>query len=209
MKTVLCYGDSNTWGYLAPDGARLGRWERWPGVLQRALGEDVHVVEEGLNGRTTVFDVPEDPDRNGLTFLPALLETHAPVDVLVLFLGVNDFFLPFQVTAWRVAHAVGALVDVARRSEWGPDGGAPAVVAMCPPPFGDLGAERASSPHGEAETRELGDAFRQMATEHECEVVDLAGHVAFGVPDGIHFDAEGHAAIGKLMTERLQGLLAP
>jgi lysophospholipase L1-like esterase len=208
MKTVLCYGDSNTWGYLAPDGERLGRWERWPGVLQRPLGEDVHVVEEGLNGRTTVFDVPEDPDRNGLTLLPALLETHAPVDVMVLFLGVNDFFLPFQVTAWRVAHAVGALVDVARRGEWGPDGGAPAVVAMCPPPFGDLGVERASSPHGEAETRGLGDAFRQMATEHECEVVDLAGHVAFRVPDGIHFDAEGHAAIGKLMTERLQDLLA-
>jgi lysophospholipase L1-like esterase len=178
-------------------------------VLQRALGDDVHVVEEGLNGRTTVFDVPEDPDRNGLTFLSALLETHAPVDMLVLFLGVNDFFLPFQVTAWRVANAVGALVDVARRSEWGPDGGAPAVVAMCPPPFGDLGADRAASPHGEAETKGLGDAFRQMATEHECEVIDLAGAAAFTVPDGIHFDADGHRAIGALLAEWLRGRLSP
>src|SRR5205823_14853331 len=130
-----------------------------PGVLPRELGDDVHVIEEGLNGRTTAFDVPEEPDRNGLVFLPATLESHAPVDLLVLFLGVNDLFLPFALTAWRVAHAVGALVDVARRSEWGPGGGAPAVVAICPPPFGDLGADRAQSPHGEAETQRLGDAF--------------------------------------------------
>jgi lysophospholipase L1-like esterase len=208
MKTVLCYGDSNTWGYLAVDESRLGRWERWPGVLQRALGDDVHVVEAGLNGRTTVFDVPEDRDRNGLSFLPATLETHAPVDVLVLFLGVNDFFLPFQVTAWRVAQSVGALVDAARGSVWGPDGGPPAVVALCPPPFGDLGADRASSPHGEDETTHLGDEFRSMGAEHECEVVDLAGHAAFAVPDGIHFDADGHRAIGELMAERLRVLVS-
>jgi lysophospholipase L1-like esterase len=208
MKTVLCYGDSNTWGYLAPDGERLDRWERWPGVLQQALGDDVHVVEAGLNGRTTVFNVPEDPDRNGLAFLPATLETHAPVDVVILFLGVNDFFLPYQVTAWRVAHAVGALVDVARGSVWGPGGGPPAVVALCPPPFGDLGADRASSPHGEDETTRLGDAFREMADEHECEVVDLAGRAAFAVPDGIHFDAAGHRAIGELMADRLRVLVS-
>jgi lysophospholipase L1-like esterase len=208
MKTVLCYGDSNTWGYLAPDGERLARWERWPGVLQHALGDDVQVIEAGLNGRTTVFDVPEDPDRNGLAFLPATLETHAPVDVLVLFLGVNDFFLPYQVTAWRVAHAVGALVDAARGSAWGPGGGPPAAVVLCPPPFADLGADGAGSPHGEAETKRLGDEFRAMATEHECEVVDLAGRAAYAVPDGIHFDASGHSAIGALLAERLSVLLS-
>lgn len=208
MRTVLCYGDSNTWGYLAPDESRLGRWERWPGVLQRALGEDVYVVEAGLNGRTTVFDVPEDPGRNGLAFLPTTLETHAPLDVVILFLGVNDFFLPFQVTAWRVAHAVGALVDAVRGSACGPDGGPPAVIALCPPPFGDLGADRAWSPHGEAETQRLGDEFRAMADEHECEVVDLAGHAAFAVPDGIHFDAAGHRAIGELLAARLGPLVS-
>jgi lysophospholipase L1-like esterase len=209
MKTVLCYGDSNTWGYLAVDESRLGRWERWPGVLQRALGDDVHVVEAGLNGRTTVFDVPEDRDRNGLAFLPATLETHAPIDVLLLFLGVNDFFLPYPVTAWRVAHAVGALVDAARAGAFGPDGGPPDVVVLSPPPFGDLGADRAWSPHGEAESALLGDAMRRMAAEHECEVVDLTGHVTFTVPDGIHFDAEGHRAIGELVAEHLRARVSP
>ena len=143
MKTVLCYGDSNTWGYLAPGG-------RAPGQVGALAGRP----PAGARGRRPRRgDGPERADdrvrrargsgskRPGP--LPAMLETHAPVDVLVLFLGVNDFFLPFQVTAWRVAHAVGALVDAARGSKWGPDGGPPAVVALRPPPFGDLGAERA------------------------------------------------------------------
>ena len=73
MTAVLCYGDSNTWGYAASSQQRLGRWERWPGVVQRALGEDVHVIEEALNGRTTAFEVPFDPGRNGLAYLRKIL----------------------------------------------------------------------------------------------------------------------------------------
>ena len=80
MTAILCYGDSNTWGYQASTAERLGRWERWPGVLQRELGDDVHVIEEGQNGRTTVFDVPFEADRNGLTHLPVALQTHHPLD---------------------------------------------------------------------------------------------------------------------------------
>ncbi|MEO8424498.1 MAG: hypothetical protein ABI595_11400, partial [Actinomycetota bacterium] len=75
MTAILCYGDSNTWGYDAPSQERLGRWDRWPGVLQRELGDDVNVIEEGQNGRTTVFDVPFEPNRNGLTYLPVSLAT--------------------------------------------------------------------------------------------------------------------------------------
>ena len=75
MTAILCYGDSNTWGFEASTQERLGRWDRWPGVLQRELGDDVHVIEEGQNGRTTVFDVPFEPNRNGLTYLPVALQT--------------------------------------------------------------------------------------------------------------------------------------
>lgn len=206
MKTVLCYGDSNTWGYLAPDGERLGRWERWPGVLQSLLADRAHVVEEGLNGRTTVFDVPADPDRNGLTYLGVALETHAPVDLLLLFLGVNDMFLPHPVTARWVAASVGALVDAARGSEWGPGGGPPAVVVLVPPPFGPLGELEPWSPQGAAESARFSEEFGQMATEHECELVDLKGAVAFAPADGIHLDAEGHQMLGRLMADRLGAL---
>ena len=67
MRTVLCFGDSNTWGYDAATEGRFGRWERWPGVLQHELGDEVHVVEEGLNSRTTMYDAPDQAMRNGAT----------------------------------------------------------------------------------------------------------------------------------------------
>ena len=93
-RTVLCFGDSNTWGYSPDDGERFAPDVRWPGVLAARLGDDWRVIEEGLNGRTSAFDDPLDPILNGKTFLPVCLATHAPIDVVVIMLGTNDVFLP-------------------------------------------------------------------------------------------------------------------
>lgn len=78
MKTILCYGDSNTWGYIPAAGERLPYEARWTGVLQKSLGDRCRVIEEGLNGRTTVWDDPFKPGRNGLKALRPILDTHAP-----------------------------------------------------------------------------------------------------------------------------------
>jgi len=92
MKTILCYGDSLTWGY---DAASLGRHaleDRWPSVLKAALDDDdIEVIAEGLNGRTTAFDDHlAGADRNGARLLPTVLTTHAPIDIIVIMLGAND-----------------------------------------------------------------------------------------------------------------------
>ena len=113
VTAILCYGDSNTWGYTASTQERMGRWERWPGVLQRELGDDVHVIEEGMNGRTTAFDRPFDLHRNGLTYLPVSLQTHAPLDAVVISLGTNDLFLP-GVNAHHAAVGAMTLVEIGR-----------------------------------------------------------------------------------------------
>jgi lysophospholipase L1-like esterase len=91
MKTVLCYGDSLTWGYDAAGPGRHALEDRWPSVLQAELGEGVEVIAEGLNGRTTAFDDNlAAADRNGARLLPTILGTHAPIDVVVIMLGAND-----------------------------------------------------------------------------------------------------------------------
>lgn len=61
MRHILCYGDSNTWGYTPGTGERHAPDVRWTGVLRRLLGEGWEVLEEGMNGRTTVFDNPMSP----------------------------------------------------------------------------------------------------------------------------------------------------
>ncbi len=97
MKNILCYGDSNTWGYIAGKFdmttmymERYPRTIRWTGRLQKLLGDDFYVIEEGLNGRTTNLEGIDPPDRNGKTYLLPCLYTHSPLDLVVLMLGCND-----------------------------------------------------------------------------------------------------------------------
>ena len=127
-RTVLCYGDSNTYGHAAaarPDG-RYGPDERWTGVLRAALGAGWVVIEEGLGGRTTVSDDPiEGADRHGRTYLYPCLMSHKPLDVVVIMLGTNDLKARFNKTAWEIAAGVGVLVDIVKTAKAGRNEGVP------------------------------------------------------------------------------------
>ena len=91
MKTVLCYGDSLTWGYDAEGPGRHELANRWPSALQAGLGDSIHVIADGLNGRTTVYDDHKaECDRNGARTLSTTLQTHAPLELVILLLGTND-----------------------------------------------------------------------------------------------------------------------
>ncbi|MCE2483754.1 MAG: SGNH/GDSL hydrolase family protein [Alphaproteobacteria bacterium] len=208
MKTVLCYGDSNTWGAVPlvslDDVRRFDIAVRWPGALRERLGAGYWVVEEGLNGRTTVHDDPvEGEHRNGRTYLRPCLETHAPIDLVILMLGTNDLKHRFAVTPWDIAASAGLLIDIIRASTAGVAGNAPRVLLMCPPPllagmFTD-GREksRALAPHYAAVAEARGCAFVNAGEVIECSEVD-----------GIHFDAEDHVALGTHLAGRVPGLLA-
>jgi lysophospholipase L1-like esterase len=212
VTAVLCYGDSNTWGYEASTQERLGRWDRWPGVLQRELGDDVHVIEEGQNGRTTVFDVPFEPNRNGLASLPVSLETHHPLDAVIIDLGTNDVFLP-GVNAFHAAHGAMKLAEVVLASDAGPADGAPVVLVVVPPPFDQPGEwDLNESPDARRESERLSQAFRDAAAEYaedgiDIPLLDLRDHVTSSPLDGIHFEADGHRAIGLAVAARLRELL--
>jgi lysophospholipase L1-like esterase len=214
VTAILCYGDSNTWGYQASTAERLGRWERWPGVLQRALGDDVYVIEEGQNGRTTVFDVPFEPDRNGLTYLPVALQTHHPVDLVVIDLGTNDLFLP-GVNAYRTAHGAMKLAELVLASDAGIADEAPAVLVLVPPPFATLGAwDRGESPEAERESQRLSQAFVDAAAASlewdgvSIPLLDLRDRVTSSPIDGIHFEADGHRSIGTAVAAKLREMLS-
>jgi lysophospholipase L1-like esterase len=214
VTAILCYGDSNTWGYQASTAERLGRWERWPGVLQRELGDDVHVIEEGQNGRTTVFDVPFEADRNGLTHLPVSLQTHHPLDLVVIDLGTNDLFLP-GVNAYHAARGAIKLAEVVLASDAGRANGAPLVLVVIPPPFAPLGQwDQATSPGAEAESQRLSRAFVDAAAALKEEdgitipLLDLRDHVTSSPIDGIHFEADGHRSIGTAVAATLREMLS-
>jgi lysophospholipase L1-like esterase len=188
MKTVLLYGDSNTWGHMAgAGGERFPREQRWPVVLQRLLGDEWDVIAEGLGGRTATVDRPDSEGRNGLPYLLPCLHSHAPIDVVVIFLGTNDVnFMDDDRVAWCVAR----LVRIARASEAGPSRSAPRVIVMCPPPF---------------DGHRLGPSYAEMCAELKCELIDLDGITEYPVVNGDveHLDADGQAAVAAAVARAL------
>jgi len=204
MKTVLCFGDSNTWGYVpGSDGERWSSELRWPRRLATALGGEWDVIAEGLNGRTATMDSPVADGRNGLTYLLPCLHSHRPLDVVVIYLGTNDAGDRYSLPAETVAGAVGRLVKVVRTSEAGPGGAAPEVLVVCPPPFGQLDPEGSFANAG-AKSRQLGRWFADVCRELDCELLDLNGIAAYSDVDGIHLDAEGQAAAAAAVEERVR-----
>jgi lysophospholipase L1-like esterase len=205
MRTVLCFGDSNTWGTDPVTGDRFPREVRWPGRLQLALGSGWHVVEEGLPGRTATLDSPLAPGKNGLPYLRPCLDSHAPLDVVVIYLGNNDLADRYALTATDVARAVGRLVDEVRRSQAGIGGSAPAVLLTCPPRVGDTEWDEGwqSAP---AKSALLPVRFRLVADELGVDLLDLSLVTRYSEVDGIHLDAEGHAAVAHAVKEALRRL---
>ncbi|MBN9028509.1 SGNH/GDSL hydrolase family protein [Rhizobium sp. YJ-22] len=201
MKTVLCYGDSLTWGY---DAATLGRHafeDRWPSVLARALGPEVHVIAEGLNGRTTAYDDHlADCDRNGARILPTLLHSHDPIDLVILLLGANDMKPTICGTAFGAAQGVERLVELVRHHAWSFESGEqPEILILSPPPICETAnaAFAAMFAGGVEESDKLATLYRDLADELGCSFFD-AGSVAKTTPlDGVHLDAENTRAIGR------------
>jgi lysophospholipase L1-like esterase len=177
-------------------------------VLQARLGSDVRVHEEGLNGRTTMHPVPDQPSRDGLASLPTVLETHAPLDVLVIALGVNDLFLPGLTARWA-ARGIARLAEAALASGAGPSDDAPAMLAVIPPPIRHpLRADwEADAPGARAASSELAAAVAQALAPLGVPWLDLDGVADVDPRDGLHFDATAHAAIGAAVAEAVRPLL--
>jgi lysophospholipase L1-like esterase len=204
-RTILCYGDSNTHGTMPmPDlGAmgRFGRNVRWTGQLAAQL-PDWQVIEEGLPGRTTVHDDPiEGAHRNGLAVLPAILESHRPIDVVILMLGTNDLKQRFSVNALDIALSLEKLVLAIRGSGCGPDEAAPGVILVAPPPIlevQDLGVMFAG---GQAKSHDLGPRLAALARALEVPFVDAGALIGVSEIDGIHYDEPAMAALAQAFAQ--------
>ncbi|MCB1885841.1 MAG: SGNH/GDSL hydrolase family protein [Geminicoccaceae bacterium] len=206
LRTILCFGDSNTHGTL-PMGGRLGPGARWPGVMAGVLGDGWRVVEEGLPGRTTVHPDPiEGVHKNGLAALPILLESHLPLDVVVVMLGTNDLKARFAVGPEDIAAGAGRVALAVRRSEAGPSGGAPAVLLVAPPPILEVGELRGMFRGGAAKSEGLAACFAAEAARLGVAFFDAGRVIRSSGIDGIHFDAGEHAKLGRAVAGAVRGL---
>jgi lysophospholipase L1-like esterase len=219
MKSILCFGDSNTWGFDAEAWSRgqpIPRFPpdlRWPGVLAVKLGPGYKVIEEGLNGRTTVFDDPiEGLHKNGSRYLLASLESHAPLDLVVIMLGTNDLKERFSAPASDIAMGAACLARTALASGTGPQGRAPSLLLVAPFPVGE---EIRVSPFGEMfgyersveKSRLFGERFAAEASALGVAFLDAAAFVVAHPLDSIHLSADAHRTLGEAVAFKIGTLL--
>ncbi|MEO1091258.1 MAG: SGNH/GDSL hydrolase family protein [Pseudomonadota bacterium] len=205
MKTVLCYGDSNTHG-TKPLTA-LGRRERfdptvrWPRRLAQRLAGRWEVIEAGLPSRTTLHDDPiQGAHKNGLTVLPALLESHCPLDRVIVMLGTNDLQVRYSMTAEDIARSMERLALVILASGAGPAETAPDVLLVAPPPVEEAGCLHITFGGGAAKSRDVAGHLRAAADRVGVGFFDAGAHVAPSGVDGVHLDEAGHAALAEALA---------
>jgi len=210
MPTVLCYGDSNTWGAVpGSDTERFSPDVRWPRVMAAAFGDAIDVVEAGLNGRTTVFDRLPRPFRSGRDLIVPTMATCAPVDLVVILLGTNDVSLPY-LSVDDIARGAGELVSIVRTSwEYGPQvERAPMPLLVGPHVVGPLEPEdEVLSPGAVERSRALGTAFRELSEALRCDYLDLAPIVEPSPRDPWHWEPEGHAAAARAIEGEVRRIL--
>ena len=209
MKNILCYGDSNTFGFTL-HGGRHPYDVRWTGRLQLALGPAYRVIEEGCGGRTTVFEDPIDLGRNGRTSLPVCLASHNPLDLVILMLGTNDMKHYFQNNAWSIGQGVAQLLHLIQTYPYAPNYSAPKVLVVSPI---HIGPDVAHSPFGSFQpeaieiSKGLAAEMQRVAEQTGCAFFDAAAVAGPCDEDTIHMDAANHAALARALEPLVHQLL--
>lgn len=191
MKTILCFGDSNTYGYVPRTGERFERQIRWTNRLNSLLGSDYDVISEGMNGRTTAFSSGIDSYCCGLDYIVPCLISHSPMDLLIIMLGTNDTKDRFNVNAQEIGIGLEKLLQAAisyfhfsaRQSQ---------ILLVAPVPLGDISESCYFSKSSREKSLLLKNVYSELAERYGCHFFD-AGSVVHSLGcDGIHFTPDAH-----------------
>lgn len=210
MKTVLCYGDSNTYGYVPETGLRYPRDIRYTGRLQLLLGDEYTVIEEGCNGRTTIHDDPVDGWKNGLDYLRPCLSSHKPIDILILMLGSNDLKASFHLTAEEIAEGAGVLVRVIKEFTAEKQGFVPKIILVSPPEIG--GGIRTSPFYGAfsddaiERSKQFPEFYKNVADSEGCIFFDAARYIYPSETDSLHLTPEGHKILAAELCKLVKAV---
>lgn len=199
MINILCFGDSNTFG-TNPAGGRHPRDVRWPGRLQALLGPDYYVIEEGMGGRTTVWDDPLEPGRCGIQMLPIALQSHRPLDLVILALGTNDCKAHFHASAGVIAKGMENLCQTVQRFDYGTNYTIPRILVLSPVYIRDDIEHCPYASFDEtapAKSRELAPLYRKTAEAMGCLFLDASELAEASPLDQLHLDGEAHRKLAE------------
>lgn len=204
VKRILCYGDSNTYGQVPITKERYASDVRWTGQLQRILGPDFEILEEGLGSRTTRLEYADKQGRNGESYLLPCLESQNPLDVIVLFLGTNDLKEVFHQKPVDIAASIQHLIQIVKTVSWNAQKKQPHILLVSPAIVDEsVESTREKYVGAEAKSKALAPLYQEVAAKEGCSFINLAEYIVPSKQDGLHFDQEAHAIIAKVISEKV------
>ena len=204
--SVLCYGDSNTYGYDPYTGGRYPFDKRWTTILGEMLGDRYEVIPEGLNGRTTAYDRPGAAWKNGISSFVACLGTHKPVDYIIIMLGTNDCNAGLGLSAEQIAGGMETLVRIVEEEAPGLQGYVPEIIVVAPAAIqGDYEKSPFAfelTPESVQKSIDIGPLYRKIADNHSVRFADATSGIEVS-PDCEHLTEEGHRQIAQLFFDTI------
>ena len=208
MIRILCYGDSNTWGYISgSDHQRYNEKERWPKVLQSKLGNNYEIIEEGLNSRTLFSDDnrPGKEGRNGFTYLKPCLDTHDKVDTIILMLGTNELKHSFDNNAQDIVNMIDKYVEFIKNNKSQIDKTTPSIIISGLPPVNETTEYCAKDNKYKGATQkgqELSELYKNYCKDKNIVYIDNSD-LQTGV-DGVHLTLESHKLLAQKLFEAIK-----
>ncbi len=219
MKRILCFGDSNTWGSdpttFNQDYDYFVRYDentRWTALLQKKLGSDYCIIEEGLGGRTTVLDDPITSQQlNGKKYLMPCLGSHAPIDLVILMLGTNDLKSYFSMTAYSISMGIDLLVKMIKSSNYGISGKSPDMLIISPVTLDERLNDSCLKdlfdvPYTIERCKILPELIENVAKDNGCKFLKCDDYIELSTIDYIHFTKTGHAKLAEQLYKTISSI---
>ena len=187
---------------------RMNEEDRWTGIVANGLGTSYTIIEEGLNGRTTVWDDPlNGPLKNGLKYIIPCLASQKPLDLVILLLGTNDMKKRFSMPTIEIARGINVLVEVIHKSESGIDGSSPEILLLSPPYLNDVTSFDGEFRNSYNKSQKLPEYIEKVAEQQSCHYFDSSKIMVVSELDGVHPDIGEHGKLGKAVIKKVQSIL--
>jgi lysophospholipase L1-like esterase len=206
VKRILCFGNSNTWGYTPGTGERLEYSSRWTGIIAQSLHEKYHIIEEGLNGRTIAWDDPTHEGRNGLKYLLPCLETHRPLDIIIVFLGTNDLKNYFNGSIQDIVDNMDKMIKIIKDSQYGYgfDSIPPQILLLSIPHILKINRQDSSFINAREKSIQLTTKYRDIALNNHINFLDITATIKPSPIDGVHLNKENHQKLAQLLIQKIK-----
>ena len=209
MKRILCFGDSLTWGFDPVTRQRFDEGSRWPRVMGRLLGEGYEIIEEGQNGRTIATEDPAEGEKNGLSYIGPCIESHSPLDIVIIMLGSNDCKRKFSYSSMDIAGEMQIMLEKVKSYNGFRCQNRFKIILVSPPLispaisdswlgdcFGYENSCRLSS--------ELASWYKQLSEMYDTGFIDASEYTKASDADGCHLDAGNQRLLGEALARYVQ-----